>query len=124
VTVHWRPRPELAGEIALRAEALARDLGLVPLRTRMAIELRPPVDVDKGDAVRALVGGYRVGAFAGDDTGDLPAFAALAAAVPSSVRVGVLSSEAPAALRDAVDVVVDGPHELVRLLGRVADEVG
>ena len=50
----------------------------------MAVELRPPVAIDKGDAVRALVEGFDVGAFAGDDTGDLPAFAALAARSPTA----------------------------------------
>ena len=45
----------------------------------MAIELRPPIDVDKGDAANALIAGFDVAAFVGDDTGDLPAFAELAA---------------------------------------------
>jgi trehalose 6-phosphate phosphatase len=90
----------------------------------MAIELRPPVAVDKGDVVRALAAGYAIGAFAGDDAGDLPAFAALVQTVPDAVRIGVLSAEAPAALRDAVDIAVDGPDALVRLLTRVADEIG
>ena len=93
--------------------------GLATLRTRMAVELRPPIAVDKGDAVRALVDGFEVGAFAGDDTGDLPAFAALARATPAcGTRSGSVctSEEAPPELPGAVDLMVDGPAGLVALL--------
>jgi trehalose 6-phosphate phosphatase len=129
VTLHWRPAPERADEVLAVAEKIARARGLTPLRTRMAVELRPPVAIDKGDATRALIEGFAVGAFAGDDTGDLPAFAALAAAVTdgtldAAVRIGVHSPEAPPELADAVDVLVDGPAGLVALLARVADEIG
>ncbi len=55
VTIHWRDQPE-RGDDATRwaAEAAAR-LGLdAPLRGRMAVELRPPVPVDKGTTVAEL----------------------------------------------------------------------
>jgi len=128
VTFHWRPRPELAEEVRAVADELARRHGLAQLHTRMAVELRPPVEVDKGVATRALVEGFDVGAFAGDDTGDLPAFAALAAAVADgtlrqAVRIGVHSPEAVPELIAAVDVLVDGPAGLTALLARVADEI-
>ena len=129
VTLHWRPAPERADEVLAVADEVARRRGLAPLRTRMAVELRPPVAIDKGDATRALVDGFAVGAFAGDDTGDLPAFAALTDAVAegvleAAVRIGVHSPEAPPELDGAVDVLVDGPAGLVALLARVADEIG
>ena len=84
--------------------------------------------VDKGDAVRTLIAGCRTGAFAGDDTGDLPAFSSLTDAVRAgtlerAVRIGVTSSEAPPELAAAVDILVDGPGGLVALLERVADEI-
>ena len=78
VTIHWRDQPE-RGDAATRwaAEAAPR-LGLeAPLRGRMAVELRPPVPVDKGTTVAELSVGLHAAAFAGDDAGDLPAFAAL-----------------------------------------------
>ena len=97
----------------------------------MAIELRPPIDVDKADADRARSStASTVGAFAGDDYGDLPAFAALArarsptAGCRRAVRIGVHSTEAPPELAAAVDVLVDGPAGLLALLTRVADEIG
>ncbi|MGQ0823483.1 MAG: trehalose-phosphatase [Actinomycetota bacterium] len=129
VTLHWRTDPAREAEVRTVASDLAREFGLdTPQRGRRAVELRPPVALDKGTAVSMLVEGYRVGAFAGDDSGDLPGFAALAAAARSgrldaAVRIGVLSPEAPADLPAAVDVTVDGPEGLVELLGRVRDQV-
>jgi len=129
VTVHWRPEPGRAPEIVAVTDAVASRLGLEILRTRMAVELRPPISVNKADAVRNLIEGFATGAFAGDDTGDLPAFAELRHArrdgrLRRSVAIGVLSPEAPEELVGAVDTVVDGPSGLVGLLARVANEVG
>jgi trehalose 6-phosphate phosphatase len=128
VTLHWRQVPERADEIASLGRAVAEQYGLGVYASRMAVELRPPVEIDKGAVVRELVSGFAVGAFAGDDTGDLPAFAALADAarvgsIDCAVRVGVLSPEAPDGLTAAVDHMVAGPEALVALLARVADEI-
>jgi trehalose 6-phosphate phosphatase len=129
VTLHWRPMPEQADHVVAVAHEVAAKHGLAELPTRMAIELRPPIDVDKGHPTSELVAGFDVGAYAGDDYGDLPAFAALARAVDEgrlaqAVRIGVMSNEAPPELAGAVDIVVDGPTGLVALLTRVADEIG
>src|SRR6185437_2539635 len=100
VTLHWRPAPELAATIVETAHEIAARHGLAELQTRMAVELRPPIDIDKGIATTTLVAGFDAAAFAGDDRGDLPAFAALADALhhgrlQRAVRVGVHSAEAP-----------------------------
>ncbi len=129
VTLHWRPQPARADELQAIADDVARRHGLAQLRTRMAVELRPPVAIDKGVAARALIADFEVAAFAGDDTGDLAAFAALArvqheGSLRHAVRIGVRSAEAPPELVDAVDVLVDGPPGLVALFARVADEIG
>jgi trehalose 6-phosphate phosphatase len=128
VTLHWRPVPERAAEVRALADEVAQRLGLSQLHTRMAVELRPPVAIDKGDITRELAAGFEIGAFAGDDTGDLPAFAALTRAVDEgalrrAVRIGVNSTEAPPELAAAVDLLIDGPLALVELLTRVADEI-
>jgi len=128
VTLHWRRFPDRADEIAALGRAVAEQYGLGVYASRMAVELRPPIDVDKGAVLRELVDGFAVGAFAGDDSGDLPAFAALADAarvgsIDCAVRIGVLSPEAPDGLAAAVDHVVAGPEALVELLVRVADEI-
>jgi trehalose 6-phosphate phosphatase len=130
VTLHWRTVPDRADEVLAVAAELAATHGLTELRTRFAVELRPPVAIDKGTAVDALIPGFRVAAFAGDDTGDLAAFAALGRAVDDgrlerACRIGVRSPEMPDALPGAVDGLVDGPAALVELLasvGRVLSE--
>ena len=81
VTLHWRTVPERADEVLAVAADLGARHGLNELRTRYAVELRPPVAIDKGTAADALIEGFSVAAFAGDDTGDLAAFAALGRAV-------------------------------------------
>jgi trehalose 6-phosphate phosphatase len=128
VTIHWRTQPGRGTEATAWAEAAAARLGLeAPLRGRMAIELRPPVPVDKGTTVVDLVGDSTTAAFAGDDAGDLPAFDALRALVRTgglrhAVTIGVASDEGPPEVRDA-DVVVDGPRGLAGLLDALADEI-
>jgi trehalose 6-phosphate phosphatase len=128
VTVHWRTQPERGPEASAWAEAAAARLGLeAPLRGRMAVELRPPVPVDKGTTVVELARGSTTAAFAGDDAGDLPAFDALRASVATgglrhAVTIGVLSDEGPPEVRDA-DVVVDGPAGLAALLDALADAI-
>ena len=83
----------------------------------MVLELRPPLDANKGTAVRHLLEerGLTRALYAGDDTTDLDAFAAVET-LELGVRVAVTSSEGPAQLREAADVVVDGPAELLELL--------
>ncbi len=55
---------------------------------------------------------------AGDDTTDLDSFAALDG-LEVAVRVAVASAEAPLALLDAADLVVDSTDEFLALLRRL-----
>src|SRR3954447_7201979 len=78
-TLHFReaPDPEAASQLLwerARAAVGSRPVELRP--ARMALELRPRVPVDKGSAVRALLGlrPCRRSLFAGDDVTDLDAF--------------------------------------------------
>jgi len=128
VTVHWRSDPGRGPAAAAWAASTAARLGLAaPLRGRMAVELRPPVPVDKGTTVAELAAGADAAAFAGDDAGDLPAFAALRARqrrgeLLHAVSIGVRSDEGPPEIEDA-DVVVDGPAGLAALFDALADEL-
>jgi trehalose 6-phosphate phosphatase len=128
VTVHWRDQPERGEQAARWAAEAAPRLGLeAPLRGRMAVELRPPVPVDKGTTVADLAAGMDAAAFAGDDVGDLPAFAALRAlagegALAHGVSIGVTSAESPPEVR-AADIVVEGPAGLAALLDALADAI-
>ena len=61
--------------------------------------------------------------FAGDDAGDLPAFAALEdlrSGGTTTLGVAVLGAETPAAVRRAADVTVEGPAGLAELLTALA----
>ena len=70
--------------------------GSSPRFGRKVLELRPPLDAHKGTAVRALLeeAGLRRALYAGDDTTDLDAFAALEG-LELAVRVAVASDEGP-----------------------------
>ena len=78
---------------------------------------REPIEANKGTAVRSLLEerGLHRALYAGDDTTDLDAFAAVGE-LELGVRVAVASAEGPASLRDAADVVVASPAALVELL--------
>ena len=123
VTLHSRGTPELAAAVVAVADAEAARTGLVARRARMSVELHPPIDADKGTALRAAAAGRSAVAFFGDDVGDLPAFDALdalAADGVATVRGVVRSDEVDPELLARADVVLDGPDEVVDLLGRLA----
>ena len=119
VAFHWREaEDEEQARASLEAVAeRARAAGLEARWGRKVLELRPPVDADKGTAVRALLSerGLRRALYAGDDTTDLDAFRELDR-LELGVRVAVASAEGPAALREAADVVVASPAELLELV--------
>ena len=83
----------------------------------MVLEVLPPLDVNKGTAVRALLAraGLARALFAGDDTTDLDAFGAIDE-LEAGVKVAVDSAEAPPALRARADIVVPGTAGLAELL--------
>jgi trehalose 6-phosphate phosphatase len=119
VALHWREADD--EEAAVRElEAIAeqaQSAGLEARWGRKVLELRPPVEADKGTAVRTLLAerALRRALYAGDDTTDLDAFRGLDG-LELGVRVAVASEEGPAALREAADVVVSSPAELLELL--------
>ena len=110
------PSPSFTGASLIGPVSGAR-AGLEARWGRKVVELRPPVAADKGTAVRALLAerGLRRALYAGDDTTDLDAFRGLDG-LEVAVRVAVASAEAPAGLREAADVVVASPAELLELL--------
>jgi trehalose 6-phosphate phosphatase len=94
--------------------------GLRPRWGRKVLEVRPPVDADKGTAVRTLLEqrSLRRAMYAGDDTTDLDAFRGLDD-LELAVRVAVVSDEGPSDLGVAADIVVGGPEALAELLRRL-----
>jgi trehalose 6-phosphate phosphatase len=121
LSYHYREAEdeEVALTVLELIAAEARAAGLVPRWGRKVLEIRPPLDADKGTAVRTLVerSGATRGLYAGDDTTDLDAFAGLqAAGLEHIVRIAVASEEGPPQLRQAADIVVASPQELIKLL--------
>jgi trehalose 6-phosphate phosphatase len=108
-------------------DALVAGLGLEAHPGRNMIEVRLP-GFDKGGALRRLLEetGRRQVLFAGDDLGDLPAFALLAelrATGQTAWSVAVASDEAPEVAAAAMLTVAD-PAALVDLLTRLVDTAG
>jgi trehalose 6-phosphate phosphatase len=121
VTLHVRTSPEDGGWVRAFAEAEAASTGLVVHDARMSVELRPPLEVDKGTVVRGLVTrtGVSAACYAGDDLGDVSAFRALDG-VGIGLRVAVRSDESPPELLAAADLVVEGPRGVLELLRALA----
>jgi trehalose 6-phosphate phosphatase len=123
---HWRGVPD-EGAARTRLEGIAQEAegeGLAIHWGRKVLEVRPPVPVNKGQAVEELVrrSGVTSGLFAGDDATDLDAFDALERLdLEAIVRVGVASDEGPAAIVERADLVVDGPEGFVVVLEALAD---
>jgi trehalose 6-phosphate phosphatase len=129
VAVHTRRAddPQAAFE-ALRGPLtdLAARHGLIVEPGRMVLELRPP-GMDKGVALTDHV--RRTGAesvlYAGDDLGDLPAFAAVdelrADGVPGLLVCS--GSTEVTELAERADMVVDGPAGVVDLLRSLAAQL-
>jgi len=121
LSYHYREAPDpMSAEAELLAVAArAEAAGLVPRWGRKVLEIRPPVEADKGTAVRALLAesGARRGLYAGDDATDLDAFAGLrAAGLDHAVCIAVASDEGPDSLTNAADLTVGSPVELADLL--------
>ncbi len=129
LAVHTRrtDAPEAALDLLREPLAgLAADHGLLVEPGRLVLELRPP-GVDKGAALTAFLRerGARSVLYAGDDLGDLAAFAAVeklrTEGVPGLLVCSAALGDAPVRdLADRADVVVPGPAGVVALAGALA----
>lgn len=114
ISVHFRntPRPADAAvilESVVRAVASATGLELHP--GRLLWELRPPVQIDKGQVLRRLTSAFAAEniIYIGDDVTDESAFIALKEMTDRrTLAVGVRSPEVPAAVFARCDLVLEG----------------
>ncbi len=122
VAFHYRTAPdEQAAVQQLTGIAVrAAELGLRTRWGRKVLEVLPPVDAGKGNAVRTVLAdrGLSRALYAGDDSTDLDAFRGLDG-LEVAVRVAVVSDEGPSELGRAADIVVGGTDALVELLRRL-----
>jgi trehalose 6-phosphate phosphatase len=116
---HYRQAGDEAAALNYLRDVAERALaeGLRPTWGRKVLEIRPPLAVDKGTAVRSLLdaAGLQRALYAGDDATDLDAFRALDG-LELAVRVAVVSEEGPTDLELAADLLVGGTGELLELL--------
>lgn len=120
--LHFRTDPSLEPAIESWAALHAEAHGLRLQHGRMVVELKPPLDTDKGGVVLRAAADLAGAWYFGDDLGDLPAFAALdrlAAERPGfhAVRVAVGTAEGRgAALGEHADVLLEAPESVPVLL--------
>ena len=115
-SIHYRNAPPEVGEEAVElVRSEGERLGLRVTVGRSVVEARPPIEADKGSAVRTLVEEYRPkrAMYLGDDTTDLDAFRELIklrdeGVLEDVLRVGVESDEGPPEIVSEADIVVDG----------------
>jgi trehalose 6-phosphate phosphatase len=111
---------DAARAVLERVAERARAEGLRTRFGRKVLEIRPPIDADKGTAIRRLLAEHRLrrALFAGDDSTDLDAFRGLDG-LEVAVRIAVASPEGPSELGQAADIVVGGTDQLRKLLTRL-----
>jgi len=125
---HWRGAPDenAAQERVEQVAEAAEAEGLWTHRGRKVLEVRPPVAISKGRAVRSLLEGrdVRAALYAGDDRTDLDGFEALAAegGLETVVRVGVASDEGPPEIVEQADLAVEGVDGVIEVLAVLAGE--
>jgi len=129
-SIHYRNVSREIGEQCVEfVKAEGGRLGLRITVGRGVVEARPPIEANKGTAVRRLVEEYgpRRAMFLGDDTTDLDAFRQLERLREEDVleeilRIGVRSDEGPPEIISEADLAVDGVDgvgEILKsLLGR------
>ena len=119
---HYRTAPDRdeARRVLEQVEADARAAGLRTRWGRLVLEVLPPIETSKRTAVAHLLtqSGLRRALYAGDDTTDVDAFAALAD-LELGIRVAIASPESPPALREHADIVLDSPAALLGLLAEL-----
>lgn len=114
------PAAQEAVSAALKAAALQR--GLRVTQGKLVVELRPPVDVDKGTAISDVIrsDGLQSALYLGDDRTDIDAFRALRQlteqGVCRGVAIAVLHDEAPPNLAAEADLALDSIERVPVLL--------
>lgn len=124
-TVHYRlcPEPQSVEKAILAAiEASPQARGLRIIQERMAIDLIPQVEVNKGTATIDLVQEYNLQGciYLGNDTTDIDAFRAIHAASHDldfrGIAIGVISQETPKKLMIDADFTLNGVNDVERFL--------
>lgn len=117
VALHYRTAPELSSTIERWALAQEERLGLRIQIGRMVLELKPPVNRDKGMVIGEAIESARCAWYFGDDVSDIKAFAALRARERDDpeffgVCVAVANPETGDEVSSAADLTIESPEAL------------
>ncbi len=131
-TIHYRLSPEpqvVEREILDSVKALAQAKDLRVIMGKMAINLLPPVETDKGSTTLDLIKEYSLhgGLYLGDDLTDLDAFRALHTASRDlnfqGFAIGIASPEMPEKLVRETDFTLNGVRDVGRFLRWLSQNV-
>jgi len=131
-TIHYRlcPEPQLAETEILNAVAtLSQAENLRVIKERMAIDILPPVEVNKGTAILDLIQEYNLqgGIYLGDDLTDVDAFKAIHVACHDlgfqGFAIGITSQEMPEELVAETDFTLNGISDVEDFLRWMSQSV-
>ncbi|PZC45446.1 MAG: trehalose 6-phosphate phosphatase [Chloroflexi bacterium] len=131
VAFHYRLASDPVGAERRLREAIAKSLGARRLAVhagKMLIEVKPPVELSKGTALRELIAefGLNAGIYLGDDRTDVEAMTALRELRGKGfdgIGVGVLGgAETPPGLLEACDYTLASVDEVCRFYAWLAEE--
>jgi trehalose 6-phosphate phosphatase len=117
ISIHYRQTADPASisqQFTPVMQAIADQHGLKFFKGRMVFEIRPPVAIDKGSALRALVNAHQLEAvvFLGDDTTDVDAMRMARQlrqqGACHAVGIGVEAADTPQAVYDNADLIAYG----------------
>ncbi len=132
LSIHYRQCPdrELARRHILeRISTLAIAKGFRITEGRMVVELRPPLEVNKGTTVSILVERYRLkgGIYLGDDITDVDAFVAMHSRQESTsfkgLALAVIDEETSSLVEKEADFSLNGVEDVERFLKWLVETV-
>ena len=128
VAVHWRQAPDraaAAAEVRRVTGRVAAETGLSLEPGKLVEELRPPISMNKGSAISALLAATKpaVAAYVGDDLGDIPALRAVRETGGYALVVDH-GSETDPRLLEVADEIYPGTEGFADWLTRLADMAG
>lgn len=125
VSLHYRAAPHRRAVVEEWARAQATAAGVSVQPGRMVVEIKPPLERDKGSVLTSETTDLLTAWYVGDDIADMRAFQALGmreAQTPGfvGVRVAVANKETGKALQDAADFVIGATTAVPEFLRRLS----
>lgn len=128
VGLHYRRAPQARDAVEKWARDAADRTGFHIQPGRMAVELKPPLAIDKGATITRLISGLKTAWYFGDDLGDVPAFNALHHRAGTDqdfdgLAVGVGNDTIVDEVFSSADIFLPSPSMVVELLRFLSHEL-